>query len=153
MIERFQGKYYFLSNFEIEPDGSHVEGEFQASKTLLPSERKRILVASPSKARRFGKDKTLTTLRPDWEDIKVERMRVLIEAKFCTWTQYAAMLLATGDQELQEGNGHGDDFWGRVWDPKTKKWRGENALGKILMEIRSDITAARALVRRRRKRT
>lgn len=31
-ISRFTGEYAFLSNFFIEPDGTHVEGEFQGSK-------------------------------------------------------------------------------------------------------------------------
>ena len=41
-------------------------------------------------------------------------------------------LLATGDEELIEGNDWGDLHFGI--DSKTRK--GENVLGKLLMEIR-----------------
>jgi ribA/ribD-fused uncharacterized protein len=149
VITQFRGEYYYLSNFEIEPDGSHVEAEFQAQKTLIPSQRARIITAgSPAAARRVGKDKTLTTLRPDWEEIKIDRMHMLVEQKFCTWKDLAAKLLTTGGAVLQEGNFHGDDYWGLVWE--NGEWRGENMLGYILMSVRTDLEKARRSVRRKR---
>jgi ribA/ribD-fused uncharacterized protein len=110
----FNSEWHPFSNFHREPDGTCVEIEFQAQKTMLPSERSRILTAgSPGKAKRCGKDKSLTTLRPDWEDIKIDRMHMLVETKFCTWKELAALLLSSGDRELVETNNWGDDFWGR----------------------------------------
>jgi ribA/ribD-fused uncharacterized protein len=150
----FNSEWHPFSNFHREPDGTCVEIEFQAQKTMLPSERSRILTAgSPGKAKRCGKDKSLTTLRPDWEDIKIDRMHMLVETKFCTWKELAALLLSSGDRELVETNNWGDDFWGQVWNPKTKQWEGENMLGQILMSIRKDISRARAQARRKKAAT
>jgi len=42
-------------------------------------------------------------------------------------------LLATGDQELIEGNTWGDRFWG-VCDGE-----GQNQLGRLLMELRNEL--------------
>lgn len=39
MIDRFVGKYRFLSNFFIEPDDTHVEGEYQWAKCIDPLQR------------------------------------------------------------------------------------------------------------------
>jgi predicted NAD-dependent protein-ADP-ribosyltransferase YbiA (DUF1768 family) len=43
------------------------------------------------------------------------------------------LLLATGDQEIQEGNNWNDRFWG-VCDGE-----GENILGKLLMGLRRSL--------------
>jgi predicted NAD-dependent protein-ADP-ribosyltransferase YbiA (DUF1768 family) len=45
------------------------------------------------------------------------------------------MLLATGDAEIQEGNTHGDLYWGV--DLHTGE--GENVLGKLLMKVREEV--------------
>jgi len=37
---------------------------------------------------------------------------------------------------LIEGNNWGDEFWGCVWNEKTKRWNGKNNLGKLLMKVR-----------------
>lgn len=43
--------------------------------------------------------------------------------------------MLTGDAELIEGNNWGDTFWG------VCNGRGENMLGKLLMEIRDYLRA------------
>ena len=43
------------------------------------------------------------------------------------------MLLETNTKELIEGNNHGDTYWGIV------NGKGENMLGKLLMEVRSEL--------------
>lgn len=42
-------------------------------------------------------------------------------------------LLATGNEELIEGNKHGDHFWG------VCNGHGENMLGKLLMQLRAEL--------------
>ena len=71
-------------------------------------------------------------LRPDWEEVKVQVMRELLYAKFSE-EPLRGMLKATGDQHLEEGNNWGDTFWG------VCRGRGENWLGKLLMEVRASI--------------
>lgn len=57
-------------------------------------------------------------------------MRDLLDLKFAD-PALAALLLATGDADLVEGNDWGDRFWG-VCDGA-----GANMLGRLLMELRT----------------
>ena len=59
-------------------------------------------------------------------------MKRLLKMKFAI-PELKEMLLATGDEELVEGNYWRDTIWG-VCDGV-----GENHLGKMLMEIREDL--------------
>ena len=137
-IDRFTGKYRFLSNFwsvTIAFEGHSyrtVEHAFQAAKTYDEEERRRIRAMSNcAEAKQRGK--TLD-LRPDWEDMKVKIMRELLRQKFGT-EPLKSQLLKTGKAVLIEGNWWGDRFWG-VCDGK-----GENMLGRLLMEIRTELRA------------
>lgn len=136
MINSFSGEYAFLSNFY--PCDMHFAGEdyfsvehaYQASKTTNQLERMHIKRASSSAdAKKRGKK---VTLRENWEAIKLETMRGFLQEKF-SHPALAQKLLDTGDEELVEGNWWNDTYWG------VCKGRGENHLGKLLMEIRNDI--------------
>lgn len=127
-ILEFQGENRFLSNFWIEPDGTHVEGEYQARKCARLSDVERFYRLSPGQAKRLGRT---VDMRPDWEDCKVEIMRALVRQKFMDHPSLLAKLVATGDQELVEGNKWGDHIWG------VCAGRGANHLGKILMWVRN----------------
>lgn len=143
-IDRFVGEFRFLSNFCLvevrlrdEGDRSRaydtVEHAFQAAKTLDPHERDMIQgVATPGRAKRIGR---ALRLRPAWDDIKLNVMRDLLWYKFTEHPEFRARLLATEDAELVEGNTWGDVFWG----VDLKTGRGENHLGKLLMETRDKI--------------
>ncbi len=138
MIKEFKGEYEFLSNFYsswIELNGfayPTVEHAFQAQKTLDEKQQKSIrLAVTPAIAKMRGRN---ATLRPDWEDIKISIMEDLIIRKFRI-PRLKKLLLATRDQELQEGNWWHDTFWGI----DTKTGEGHNHLGKILMKIRAEI--------------
>jgi predicted NAD-dependent protein-ADP-ribosyltransferase YbiA (DUF1768 family) len=61
-------------------------------------------------------------------------MLEIIRAKFQD-ADLRRQLFATGDQELREGNHWGDTFWG------VCNGRGDNHLGKILMQVRQEIQA------------
>lgn len=140
MIGLFKGEYRFLSNFhpcvvffgdEVYPT---VEHAFQATKTLDSEERVRIRdAAKPGVAKRLGQQ---VVLREDWEEIKVSVMRYLIEAKFTPESDLAFKLLATGDENLVEGNNWNDHFWGMCGG------EGENFLGRLLMARRDELRVA-----------
>lgn len=133
MISDFSGEFAFLSNFHparvvfggiVFPT---VEHAFQAAK----SERREDWIAiaalpTAGKAKRAGRK---VQLREDWEQLKVEIMTELVRRKFQN-PDLRQQLLATGDQELVEGNTWNDRFWG------VCKGKGENHLGKILMFVR-----------------
>lgn len=142
-IRSFSGVYRFLSNFWYSPvkDGNMiwptVEHGYQWAKadfsdlsedtieTILAA----FLMLTPGQAKDWGQKVQLV---PDWEEIKISVMRRLIKAKFQN-PELRAKLLATGDQELVEGNWWGDVFWG------VCKGKGQNNLGKILMAERNEI--------------
>jgi hypothetical protein len=71
--------------------------------------------------------------RTDWDLIKVDIMKEILREKAHQHEYVRRKLLATGDRELVE-NSWRDDFWG--WGPNKD---GRNQLGKLWMEIRSEI--------------
>ena len=144
MINDFSEKYFFLSNFYncyLVYEGviyCSTEAAFQAAKTHNFEERNRIARLSPSDAKKAGRK---LELRPDWEDVKDRVMYDVCLAKF---TQNDSLrlkerLLATGDEELVEGNTWHDNCWGDCHCEKCKNVKGENRLGKILMKIREEL--------------
>lgn len=135
MINSFRGSYEFLSNFypaTVEYEGLFyptVEHAFQAAKTVSVYQRAGILGRStPALAKRMGRQ---VTLRPNWEDIKIRIMESLVRQKFRD-KELKEKLLATGNEELIEGNWWGDTFWG------VCRGEGHNHLGKILMKTREE---------------
>lgn len=135
MIPRFTGDYRWLSNFypaPIEYEGyvyPSTEHAYQAHKTLDPVWREKIRgLDSPGKAKRMGKK---VPIRDDWEAIKVQVMSRVLYAKFASHIDLREKLIATGDEELIEGNNWGDTYWGQ-----SPLGTGDNVLGKLLMQIR-----------------
>lgn len=135
-IEGFFGKYAFMNNFcncSIEMGDGYefhsVEAAFQAMKD--PSRRGEFETLTPQKAKELGK-----TVEPtdDWDERRIAEMRKILNIKFSD--EYLAdKLKSTGTKELIHLNMHGDAYWGV--DAKTDK--GENMLGKLLMEIRANL--------------
>lgn len=133
----FSGKFYFLSNFYpckiIDLDFGRdieypsVEHAYQAHKTFKRDKRYSMSkIRTASAAKRAGRK---LVIRSDWEESKIEIMTLLLCQKFSDPVMNE-MLLSTGNLELVETNWWGDTFWG-VYGGK-----GNNMLGKILMEIR-----------------
>lgn len=137
MIDKFNGKYLFLSNFyfiNIDYEGMcyrTVEHAFQATKTFSVDERIKISQAdTPGSAKRIGRG---VILRPDWDAIRYQVMFDLVLQKFRNHKHLRNQLLMTGDTPLIEGNTHGDTTWG------VCNGVGTNWLGKILMEVRTSL--------------
>ncbi len=65
-------------------------------------------------------------------------MEDLVRQKFSLYTTLREMLLATGDEELVEGNYWCDNFWGACWCPDCEGKEKHNHLGRILMKIREE---------------
>lgn len=133
VIDSFSGTYRWLSNFwgvRIEVDGwvfDSVEAAFQSSKTL--TNRELFVGVAPGVAKRLGRT---VTLRPGWNDMRVEVMRELLVVKFEVYV-LRELLKETGNAELIEGNRWGDTFWG------VSGGVGKNHLGKLLMEVRNGV--------------
>lgn len=137
MIDKFDGTpYAFLSNFypcRIFYDGatySCSENAFQATKTTDKSLRAPFSgEVSPYVTKKMGRK---LVLRPDWEKIKDSVMYEILKIKFSI-PDLREKLLATGDEELVEGNTWGDHYWGFC------DGYGKNMLGKTLMRVRDEI--------------
>lgn len=136
----FRDKAGFLSNFASYEQGEClIDGEayyksnehfYQAMK-FLDTERRRRISQHP-----FGGLKsyvrTLGLIRTDWDQIKDQVMREGLEYKF-NLPRFKALLLSTENEELVERNTWRDIYWG------VYQGKGENRLGKMLMEIRSKL--------------
>ena len=142
MIDCFDGKYAFLSNFHNCPvtyNGltyKNNEAAFQAQKTLNENIRKEFTGLPPNLAKRKGRR---VTLRSDWEQVKDDIMYEICLEKFLSKKNYRLLelLLNTGHEEIVEGNYWHDNYWGNCTCDRCKNVDGMNVLGKILMEIRS----------------
>jgi ribA/ribD-fused uncharacterized protein len=136
MIDSFRGQYSFLANFHSAPTGIYhllfptSEHAFQAAKCADPQDYPRFLTGTAGDAKKLGRR---IEIRADWEHVKVQVMRAVVYDKFTRNPELGALLRATGDQQLVEGNTWNDFFWG------VCRGNGDNWLGKILMEVRGVI--------------
>lgn len=144
VIDSFDGKYAFLSNFYNSPLPTYggeivyptVEHYFQAMKTENSEEREQIRLApTPGIAKRLGRR---VHLRADWEKVKQSVMKYALIKKFNHNPSLKSQLLETGDTELIEGNTWHDNYWGNCTCAKCANISGKNNLGRLLMEIRED---------------
>ena len=139
-IDQFLGRYFFLSTSALSSakfDGDlypSVAQAFAAAKTLDLDVRAKLRGVcdrdKPNKLDRQG------VVRPDWDAVKIDIMRQLLREKFSE-PKLAEALLDTGDAELVEGNVWGNSFWG------LSEGRGENMLGRLLMQVRGEIRSSR----------
>lgn len=144
VIDKFNGEHSFLSNFspanitwrgQVWPTTEHA---FQAAKTDNKDEQKAIRKAgTPGQAKKLGR---LVTLRPSWEGEKIGVMREVLHAKFTQNPSLKDDLLDTGDSKLVESNNWKDIFWG------VCKGKGQNWLGKLLMELRDSLSQNQCLL-------
>jgi ribA/ribD-fused uncharacterized protein len=138
-ILRFQGEHRFLSNFypvKITHDDivyPSVEHAYQASKTN--SRKIKLDIANCGHAA-IAKKMGSNLYKEKWHLIKLGVMLELVRLKFQD-ESLKYKLLMTGDEALIEGNEWGDVYWGLC------KGVGENHLGKILMQVRSECKRAK----------
>lgn len=142
-IGPFKGENRWLSNFWEAPivcDGVTYptsEHMYQLCKTADIDQATAIFNApTAGKAKRLGKD---STLRDNWDDLKLS---VMLKANLLKFTQHpplAVKLLSTGIEELVEYNHWHDNFWGQCICENCEDVVGENHLGRILMSIREHL--------------
>lgn len=149
MITRFEGRWVFLSNFHpitIEHQGIKyptVEHYYVAMKCnneqhfsgvmYTPVDFREMIARMPypGSVKKLGQK---MRVRKDWDEKKVGFMRWGLEEKFKD-EFLKEMLISTGDMYIIEGNLWHDNFWGSCTCEKCGD-KGENRLGKMLMEIR-----------------
>jgi ribA/ribD-fused uncharacterized protein len=156
MINRFDGRYSFLSNFypcKIEHQGityPSVEAFYVAMKCnsnqtfdgvyYTPVDFREMIakIPSPGRVKKIGQR---IKVRPDWDSKKLEFMTWAVNEKFKDPT-LKEMLIMTGDVEIIEGNWWHDVFWGQCTCEKCAG-KGKNKLGKLLMEVRSELNGTK----------
>lgn len=141
-FDDFEGPnpHAFLSNFYASPvtilgrtypTGEHAFAAFKALPGTAAHERIRKALG-PGTAKAFGRR---IEMRPDWENVKYDVMRVVLRAKFAQGSELAAQLMATGNALLVEGTNWNDKVWGVALPGK----RGRNWLGHLLMARRAEL--------------
>lgn len=142
----FDGEWSKLDNFYVAPFEFQcttwltAEHAFAANKTSVHQLRKLIQNAdSPSLAKHLGRN---VLLCDEWEEIKYQLMYSIVKAKMEQVPEAAEQLEATGDRLIFEGNYWNDDTWGVVKVRSGRK--GRNALGVILMAVRSELRALKS---------
>lgn len=144
LISMFKGEYSFLSNFYpaiVQYEGLSyptVEHAYQASKSTEFFFRK-LLACLPAKKAGVAKQRGRTIrLRKDWDEIKIDVMFELLCDKFKK-PEFKDRLLATKGAKLVEGNYWHDNIWGDCLCKKCSNIEGQNWLGRLLTEVRSQI--------------
>ncbi len=141
-VDHFTGAYAFLASdywadvlFE-EQLYPTVEHASQAAKTKSVVQRERIRRApTPQQARRLGQR---LRLRADWKTFRLPLMVTLLQQKFnpLIHPQLAQALLATEERLLLAGYPYCGPFWG----VDLETGAGENWLGRLLMQLRTELT-------------
>jgi hypothetical protein len=152
MIDKFEGRYAFLSNFypcEIEHQGiayPSIEHFYVAMKVndqqlingihYTPADFREMIakIPTPGQAKKIGR---LVKVRNDWDEKRLKIMEFAVRQKFKD-PKLSELLLSTGDQELIEGNWWHDNFYGSCSCTKCGN-NGNNNLGKLLMVVRDEI--------------
>jgi len=115
------------------------EHYFQAKKFAGTVHEESVRTASTAReAAAMGRDRTLP-MRSDWEEAKVNVMRVALRFKFDAQPVLINLLLSTGDQEIIEQTTD-DHYWGC-----GSRGDGLNMLGKLLMELRNAYRTAQSV--------
>lgn len=136
-IAIFKGKYAFLSNSYpcqvVGADGllyPSVENAYQASKTedwvlKMPYTQ----TVPPNLAAQLGQ-----SFKPsvEWTANRLSTMTAIVQDKFSRNSELKTKLLNTGDRYIEYVT-ETDAYWGTV------KGKGENNLGKILMDVRESL--------------
>lgn len=142
MILEFKDEFAFLSNFflcpvrvldRVFPSSEHAfmsfknDSEEWKAKCMDPN-------ITPGQIKRLARK---IELIEDWNDFRLTAMKTVVSNKFWGNKELRAKLLATGDQNLVEGNRWGDRFFGV--DLTVNPNIGENHLGRILMQVRCEL--------------
>lgn len=117
-----------------------VENYYQAMKLHDHDRVGRMYIASlpPRKSKIEIRKMNVRSLSTEQ---RLSNMRFALRHKFRLNTNQGKILLNTGDEEITEYNNWGDEFFG----VNVENGRGENHLGKLLMEIRNELKMQKML--------
>lgn len=138
--EKPYGAFSNLFRRDIEFEGMiypTAEHAYQAGKARRPEVRAWLLAApTPALVAMAAHGLYQWDVVPDWATAKFNRMRAVLRTKFLQHVDLAELLLSTGDARLVEA--------ATVDNPVNRLWgevngRGQNMLGTMLMELRTEL--------------
>ncbi len=136
----FKNEFSFLSNMYPSSINYNamkytcVESAFQAQKCINRAERIMFEGINGKDAKQLGKQ---VALRNDWEMIKVNVMKKLIDIKFLN-PELAKKLITVNEPIIEHNTCH-DNFWGSCTCEQCRHKPKLNKLGKILEEKKLQI--------------
>jgi hypothetical protein len=148
-----KGEWRVLSNmyeapFEIDSiTFPTVEHYFQWSKAKKFGDggiADKILKTPSAKAVKALGKKVKDFVKEDWEKVKDGIMRTALKAKFIQHPDLKTKLMETGTRPIGEASAR-DKYWGIGTGAETakanepSKWPGKNVMGKMLMELRTEL--------------
>jgi ribA/ribD-fused uncharacterized protein len=144
--EPFGGLSNMASGFPIRVNDVTVlssEALYQACRFPLRPDVQKVILAerSPMTAKMKSKRYRESSTRSDWDQVKVKIMRWCLRIKLVqNWSTFRELLLETDDKPIVEDSRR-DDFWGAK---RTEHGTlvGMNVLGRLLMELRHELTIA-----------
>lgn len=123
----------------VYPTSEHA---YQAGKASKLAVREWILSApTPALAAMAAHGLYVWDVVPNWAEIKFDRMRAVLRAKFEQHPDLKELLLSTGEARLVEA-GTVNNAVNRLWGEVDGK--GQNMLGVMLMELRSEYAKPKA---------
>ena len=126
-----------------------VEHYFQWAKAKqfgdAAAQAKILKTPSPKSVKAIGK-KVTPFDDAQWSERKDQVMRTAVKAKLMQHPEILKKLMDTGDRLIGEANPR-DKYWGigtssdTAFAKKPERWKGKNTMGKILMDLRSELKA------------
>lgn len=150
----FWGKHDMYSNFFFAPF-KHQGHIFKWSEQAVMYRKakhfgemvianKILLAKSPDECKKLGRSRAIPFVNTEWVKVREIIYKEVLMDKFSN-PQMKKRILETGDKILVEASPF-DDIWGiklahdHPDAEKPEKWRGMNLLGKVLMEVRSELS-------------
>lgn len=136
-----QGNLYFLSNFypvsitrhhKSYPSSEHLYQALKFEGTDDEHAEAIRRARTPTECKRLARSSG-HPIRPGWDEERVDVMREVLALKFDQHPDLRRKLMETGNRPLWE-DARDDLFWGAG----TPRKRGQNWLGRLLMELRSE---------------
>jgi ribA/ribD-fused uncharacterized protein len=147
-----KGEFRYMSNdapYPIDMEGEKfpsVEHYYQAMKAKEFDDKEvyeKVVKTKTGKAVKAVGKKVKNFAKELWDSKKDDIMRRAVRAKFVQHPELRKQLLETGDRKIGKADPR-NLYWGigtSMESEKSKhpsKWRGQNKLGKILMELRDE---------------
>lgn len=134
---RFIDQYDFLSNFYpavVTYDGCEFptsENAYQYAK--VNANLNAFQLCTPGQAKKMGRTLPISE---GWESKKIDVMREILNSKFQITSELEHRLIDVKEEIIEHNHWH-DNIWGICTCEKCGN-KGENHLGRLLMEIRAN---------------